>query len=417
MTTMHSRRARFALLFGLSATEMMPIALLAQALPIYLRRSGASLQAIGLISMVLLPRALKLLWAPLVDKLGARSKFGRYRGWVLLMHTLLVVTLVLGSFTDVPALLTTNKTVGVPALLWLSILSATADTASHALAVNLLRPEERGAGNGLQTAGAMLGSLAGGGLVVLLVERYGWQPALLTMAVCVLLPLPGVFLYEERPVTAGKHVSVRELFAVLKRPRMLHWLALLGALAIGPTMIDICLPTLLVDRGFALTEIGLVMGVMTSLFGAAGGAFGGFVVRRFGRERALYALTILCAFTVASPLVTRFVDSRALLYVALGIPYFGVVARAPLIYAMIMDRCRGHVASTDYTFQVTVFQVVGFLGLGLGGVVADHLGMTTVFALAAMLSLATLLAAKQLLQGSDFEAEQHHDPEPPLAAA
>jgi len=417
MTTMQSRRARFALLFGLSATEMMPIALLAQALPIYLRRSGASLQAIGLISMVLLPRALKLLWAPLVDKLGARSKFGRYRGWLLFLHSLVVVTLVLGSFTDVPALLTTNLGVGVPALLWLSILSATADTASHALAVQLLRPDERGVGNGLQTAGAMLGSLAGGGLVVLLVERYGWRPALLAMAVCVLLPLPGVLFYQEQSVPEGKPISARELFAGFKRPRMWHWLALLGSLAIGPSMIDVCLPTLLVDRGFALAEIGLVMGVITSLSGAAGGAFGGGVVRSLGRERALYALTILCALAVASPILTRISSSRALLYLGLCIPYFGVVARAPLIYAMIMDRCRGHFASTDYTFQVTVFQVSGFLGLGLGGVIAEHLGMTTVFILASMLSLATLLAAKQLLQGRDFEAEQHHDPEPPLAAA
>lgn len=409
MVTTHSRAFRFALLFGLAMTEMMPVALLAQAMPILMRRSGASLQAIGLLSLVLLPRALKVLWAPLVDKLGARSRFGRYRGWLLGLHTLLIATVALGAFTDVPALLTTRQAVGIPALFWLSILSATADTASHGLAVNLLEPEERGVGNGLQTAGMMAGSLIGGGLLVMLVDEIGWKAALLIMAGCILLPMPGVLLYKERMVDAARRISLGELLSFFKRPRINRWLLLLCIMAIGPATIDVCLPTMLVDRGFALAEIGLVMGVITSASGAAGGAFGGYLVNRLGRERAFYALTILCSVCLSSTLLTRMATGRALLYAGLTLPYFGVVARASLIYAMIMDRSRGHVASTDYTLQVTVVQVSGFLGLGIGGVVAEHLGMAAVFALAPLLTLGALFAAKQLVASGDFHADPVQD--------
>jgi MFS transporter, PAT family, beta-lactamase induction signal transducer AmpG len=402
MTT-QSRAFRFALLFGLAMTEMMPVALLAQAMPILMRRSGASLQAIGLLSLVLLPRALKLLWAPLVDKLGARSRFGRYRGWLLGLHTLLVLTVALGAFTDVPALLTTRRELGIPALFWLSMLSATADTASHGLAVNLLAPEERGVGNGLQTAGMMVGSLIGGGLLVMLVDWTGWKAALLIMAGCILLPMPGVLLYEEPTLESARHISVRELLSFFKRPRMSRWLLLLGLMAIGPATIDVCLPTLLVDRGYGLSEIGLLMGVVTSLSGAAGGAFGGLVVKRLGRERALVALTLLCSVCLASTLLTRMAADRALLYAGLTLPYFGVVSRATLLYAMIMDRSRGHVAGTDYTLQATVVQVCGFLGLGAGSVVAEQLGSTAVFALAPALTLGALFAAKQLFTSRDYD--------------
>ncbi|WP_156338877.1 MFS transporter [Chondromyces crocatus] len=404
MTT-SSRRFRFALLFGLAMTEMMPIALISQALPLFLRRSGASLQAIGLISLVLLPRALKVFWAPFVDRIGASSRFGRYRLWLLCLHGLLVVSLALGAFTDVEAWLTTKLTFGIPALLWLSILSATADTASHALAVNLLAPDERGSGNGVQTAGMMLGSLVGGGALVMLVEQTSWKLALLLMAGAILLPLPAVLLYQEPPLASAQHVTAREIFAFFKRPRLGRWLLFLGLMAIGPSTIDICLPSLLVDRGYALSEIGLVMGVITSLAGAAGGAFGGVLIKHLGRERAFYALTLLCSACLASTLLTRMAPGRALLYAGLALPYFGVVARAPLLYAMIMDRSRGHVASSDYTVQFTLVQISGFLGLGLGGVIAEQLGMTAAFVTAPLLTLGTLVAAKYLVAPQDFQPD------------
>lgn len=400
-----SKCFRFTLLFLLAMTEMMPIALVSQALPILLRRSGASLQTIGLLSLVLLPRALKVFWAPVVDKVGARSRVGRYRGWLLLTHPLLIGTLALGAFTDVPALLLHSPALGVPALLWLTIVSATADTASHGLAVNLLSAHERGAGNGVQTAGMMVGSLLGGGLVVLLVERAGWQTALLFMAGSVLLPLPGVLMYKEPAIEGAQHVDLSEMLALFKRPRIGRWLALLAVMTIGPAMIDVCLQTLLVDRGFALSEIGFVMGIIASLSGMLGGAFGGTLISRVGRERAFYALTILCSACLASVLLTRMATGRALLYLGLSLPFFGVVARATLIYAMVMDRSRGRVASTDYTVQVSVVQVAGFLGLGLGGLVAEHLGPTAVFALAPIVTLSALLAAGNLFGRSDFQPD------------
>lgn len=386
-------------------TEMMPVALVSQALPILLRRSGASLQTIGLLSMVLLPRALKVFWAPVVDKIGARSRAGRYRGWLLLTHPLLLLTLALGAFTDVPGLLLHNPTLGVPALLWLTIISATADTAAHGLAVNLLPADERGGGNGVQTAGMMVGSLLGGGLVVLLVERVGWAAALLFMAGSVLLPLPGVLLYREPAIEGAQHVELAEVLALFKRPRIGRWLALLAAMTIGPAMIDVCLQTLLVDRGFALAEIGFVMGIIASVSGMLGGAFGGMLTSRVGRERAFYGLTLLCSACLASVLLTRVATGRALLYLGLSLPFFGVVARATLIYAMVMDRSRGRVASTDYTVQVSVVQVAGFVGLGLGGLVAERLGPTAVFALAPIVTLSALLAAGSLFGRSDFHPE------------
>src|SRR5688572_28955099 len=59
-----SRTFRYALLFVLGMTEVMPPALVVTALPAVMRRNGASLEELGLLSLAMIPWGLKALWAP-----------------------------------------------------------------------------------------------------------------------------------------------------------------------------------------------------------------------------------------------------------------------------------------------------------------------------------------------------------------
>lgn len=407
-----SRGFRFGLLFALTMTEMMPVALLSRAMPVLLRRSGASMEAISLLSLVMLPWAVKALWAPLVDKLGAGSRLGRYRGWLFITHPLLLLTLVLGAFIDIPALLSTQRAVGIPALVWLSIISATADTASHGLAVNLLKVSERGIGNGVQTAGMMTGGLVGGGMMVVMVGKFGWQPALLIMAALVLLPLFGVAFYKEPPVALERTISLGDFLAFFSQPRIWRWLAVMSATLALPSLPGVAFQTLLVDRGLNLTEIGLVLGILGGAVGTVGGLLGGLIVSRLGRERAFYtlnALSVVC-LTLAAVLITRPAANHVMLFASILLVHFGLAAGGTIIYVMIMDRSRGHVASTDYTIQYSLMQLCGFLGMGAGGFIAGRAGSTILFIMVPLLMLAGLLVTPRLLGRADFQPGP--DPQP-----
>jgi MFS family permease len=386
MSSVNSRGFRYALLFALALTEVLPIALLSQAIPVLMRRSGASMQQIGFLFLAMFPWSLKALWSPLIDRLGVRSTFGRYRGWLLFAHPLVLVTLVAGSFLDIPDLLLHNRAVAILALLWLTTTCALADAASHGLAVSLLSPEERGIGNGLQTAGLMAGQLVGGGLMVILVGHLGWQAALLITSALLLLPLPGIALYKERVVDPSRVITPRKVLALFRTPRMGSWLLVVAAMPIGPSLMTPALEVLLVDRGFALKEIGLVMGVYTSVAGAVGGMLGGVSVKRLGRERAFYALTVFCSLCLALVLLNRVAVERPLLYLVVSVPTVGVMARATILHVLMMDRSRLHVASTDFTIQYTVQHVSRLLWTSAGAFIAGHFGATSVFVLAPVLT-------------------------------
>ncbi|WP_437618234.1 MFS transporter [Sorangium sp. So ce1151] len=400
---MNSRRFRYALLFALALTEVLPIALLSQALPVLMRRSGASMQQIGVLFLAMLPWSLKALWAPLIDRLGARSTFGRYRGWLLFAHPLILITLIAGSFFDIPELLLHHRAAATAALLWLTTACALADAASHGLAVSLLSAEERGFGNGLQTAGLMAGQLVGGGLMVILVGRLGWQPALLIISALLLLPLPGIALYKERPVDPSRIITPREVLAFFRQPRMGRWLLVVAAMPIGVSLMTPALEVMLVDRGLSLKEIGLAMGILSGIAGAAGGLLGGAAVKRLGRERSFYALSVFCSLCLALVLLHRVAVERAFLYFVISVPVVGIMARATMIHVLMMDRSRLHVASTDFTIQYTVQHVSRVLWASAGAFVAGHLGATSVFVLAPVLTLAAMGLAARLLDRADFE--------------
>lgn len=90
--------------------------------------------------------------------------------------------------------------------------------------------------------------------------------------------------------------------------------------------------------------------------------------------------------------------------------YFGLALGATILYTMMMDRSRGHVASTDYTIQYSLMQFCSFLGTSVGGLLAGAIGGPLVFLLVPPLLLLVLGVASQALDGSDFRAESGAEP-------
>ncbi|MFB2833051.1 hypothetical protein [Floridanema evergladense] len=59
-----------------------------------------SLGAIGFLGFLIIPSALKFLWSPLVDRYRLPG-LGHYRGWIIVLQSLSIVTLLVTAFLDV----------------------------------------------------------------------------------------------------------------------------------------------------------------------------------------------------------------------------------------------------------------------------------------------------------------------------
>jgi RhtX/FptX family siderophore transporter len=396
--------AKLGLLASLYLSQGLPYGFFTQALPVLMRKQGLSLPDIGLANLLALPWALKFLWAPLVDRYGSMA-FGRRRSWILPLQALSAVTVGGLAFVD-PA---RGLAIMMAALFLTNLLAATQDIATDGLAVALLDERERGLGNGVQVAGYRVGMILGGGLLVIVFDRAGWLSTFASMAAMLAVATIPVALYREPPPPAAAasaaasavKISGAAWVDVLRRPRMLPWLALLAIYKFGDAMASTMVRPLLVDRGMSLEDIGALLGVAGFFAGLCGALLGGFAAGRFGRKKALLgcgALQVAGVVAYIAP-AAGFGGAPALAFASALEHLTGGMATVSL-FTLMMDACREETAATDYTVQASVVVVATGVAAVVSGMSAQALGYTGHFGIcAALAALGVGLAAWAFSRG------------------
>ena len=121
---------KFILLGSLYASQFIPLVFLSEAVPVFMRQEGISLEAIGLLSLTALPVTLKFLWSPLIDRYGF-TRWGHYRFWIILFQLLVVLTTAIVAFLEIK----NSFTVLFICMSSIALFCSSQDIASDALAV------------------------------------------------------------------------------------------------------------------------------------------------------------------------------------------------------------------------------------------------------------------------------------------
>jgi MFS family permease len=396
-TPMTGSLSLFAMLSALYFAQGLPSGLIAKALPPLLREQGVSLSVIGFTSALALPWALKFAWAPFIDRFGSRKR------WLLALNCLTMGLMLLVASRDITA--------WVAALPWLlavlfcmNIVSATQDIATDGYAVSTLKPAWRGLGNSIQVVGYKLGMVVGGGALLWLTARHGWQASYAGLACLMLLViLPVLFMKD---ATAGERQAathaqwqgmggyVRLFREFVLRPGVGWWLLTVALYKFGDSLGSRMTGPLLSDSGYSLADIGLITGSAGATAGLLGAFVGGATLLRLGRLPALLGFGALQALGLAG----YFLVAGGLhdLYLLTAIVYFEQFAdglSTVALFTIMMDRCRPQSPGTDYSLQASLQVLVAGVAALCGGLLTDRFGYSAVFAIAAALTLLALVPA------------------------
>ena len=133
---------RVILVLFLGFLSGLPLGLLIDPLNFWLSEIGIKKSTIGLLSLVLLAYSLKMVWAPLVDRLRLPliCKIGQRRSWLFLSQVLSFISIIVISFQNPSE----NLQVFLSALILLSVFSATQDICVDALRIELVNKNEIG---------------------------------------------------------------------------------------------------------------------------------------------------------------------------------------------------------------------------------------------------------------------------------
>ena len=390
LATSRGRRALFTFLYF---TEGAPIGFLWWALPTMLRAAGVELGALTLLlSTLVLPWALKFLWAPLVDVLRS-ARFG-FRGWIVGCQIVMALTLLplAGGGLDVGMAWITS-------LLFVhAMAAATQDAAIDALAIRSAGEDERGSLNGWMQAGMLAGrSTFGGGLLVFR-EPLGDTGIILLLVSVLGLSLLVACVYREvsppprRPDESPLRVFLDHLRRVVSARTT--WLALffaaiagagfeaVGGLA-GPMLVDRGMTSADVGRFFALPAVGCM---------AAGALVGGALSDRLGRRASvggfhvwLTASIVLFASVAGSAGSTETYVLLAAVYVAIGL----FTASS---YALFMDLTDRDLGATQFSAFMGATNLCEAWAVLAAGHLAGAWGYGPAFTALAILSVLALPA-------------------------
>jgi RhtX/FptX family siderophore transporter len=386
----------FALLGTLYLAQGLPYGFFTQALPVLMKQQGIALSLIGLSSLLTLPWALKFLWAPYMDRHGS-TRWGHRRGWILPLQGASALAMIGLAFVDFKQ----GLWVVLAGFLLANLLASTQDIATDGLAVEILKPEERGIGNGLQVAGYRVGMIIGGGVLLVVFHYVGWRWTFLLMGLCLALSSLPVWKFKEAPrpqKTTETDAPAGPTWAMwvswLKRPGMLPWLVVLLLYKAGDALATGMLRPFLVDIGLNLAEIGWLLGTAGFTAGLLGALVGGVGVHHLGRRTALVGFGFFQALAVASYILPAWGFSSMPWLVGVCIfEHFASGMATAALFTIMMDRCSPDQAATDYTLQASLAVIAKGVAVAASGFSAATFGFAGHFLLAAGWSLLGLFAA------------------------
>jgi PAT family beta-lactamase induction signal transducer AmpG len=340
------------------------------------------------------PYTFKFLWSSIIDQAPLpilTRLLGRRRGWLILIQVLLAAAIFALGRTD-PA---TDAETTALAILAVAFFSASQDIVIDAYRIEILKPEEQGAGAAMTQVGYRIGLLlAGAG---------AWSLIFDILAACILAC--AVFtLFVPEPERHDRHHEgesyQQKIYRSVALPfldfaRRRGWIVILAfvllykfADAFGGTMAT----PFYKEMGFTGVEIAAVSKVWGVLAVAIGGIFGGAVVARIGLFRTLMLGGIFQAMTHLLYSIVA-LKGHSMLWFTIAVSgdnFAGGVSSAAFV-AYLSGLCNLAFTATQYAL-LTSFMAYGRTLMSSGsGWLADHMSWFAFWASTSLMAIPGLL--------------------------
>nr|WP_289847267.1 AmpG family muropeptide MFS transporter [Amphritea atlantica] len=388
----------------------MPLYVLFQLLPAYLRAEGVGLKEIGLFALVTFPYTWKFMWAPLMDRY-IPPFLGRRRGWMLLMQLALLGSIAcLGLFDPGMSIMTIAYLATAVAL-----FSASQDIVLDAYRRELLPEQELGWGNSVHVQAYRISGIVPGALGLILADMMPWSTVFMIVAGFMIVGVLMTLIVKE-PITAPRAPKTLKEAVVEPFNEFITRLGWAGALQIlsfmflyklGDNMATALSTPFYIDMGFSLTEIGVIAKASALWASVVGGILGGLWMIKLGINRALWIFGVVQVVTILGfALLAEIGPDKLVLAVVISFEYLGVGLGTAAFTAFIAR-------TTSITFAATQFALFTALAAlprtfvnALTGYIVDAVGWNMFFYLCALLAIPGMLLLLKVAPWSESTAKE-----------
>ncbi|HEY9101673.1 AmpG family muropeptide MFS transporter [Chitinimonas sp.] len=391
-----NRRMLICVFTGFSSG--LPLYLLINLLPAWLRTEQVDLKAIGLFALIQLPYTWKFIWSPLVDRYApAARRLGRRRGWMALTQLALLAAIpVLGTFSPAADI----ASIAMLAVL-VALFSATQDIVLDAYRRELLPELELGLGNAVHVNAYRIAGLVPGSLSLILADHLPWGSV---FAITALFMLPGLLATLLLAPNADAEVVVpKTLEQAVVEPfrefmgRQGGWVALeilafIFLYKLGDNMATALSTPFYLDMGFSKSEIGLVAKHAGLWPAVIGGILGGIWMVKLGINRALWLFGLVqLAAILGFAVLAQVGHDLWVLGAVISLEYFGVGLGTAAFVAFMARTTNPLYTATQLALFTSLAAVPRTLVNASTGWLVEQLGWTQFFYLCFVMGLPGML--------------------------
>ncbi|WP_316673839.1 AmpG family muropeptide MFS transporter [uncultured Tolumonas sp.] len=401
-----TRRMLICVFTGFSSG--LPLYLLLNLVPAWLKTEQIDLKAIGLLSLVQFPYTWKFIWSPLIDRYPIFN-LGRRRGWMFLSQLVLIIAIAsLGFFSPQTSLWTiAYLAFGV------AFFSASQDIVLDAYRREILSDHELGLGNSVHVNAYRIAGLVPGSLSLILADHLPWH---WVFPITALFMLPGLMLTLmcKEPASSSVPRTLREaviepFHEFIQRQGVQNALLILAFIflyKLGDSMATSLATPFYQDIGFSKTEIGLIAkhaGLWPSVIG---GMLGGIWMLQLGINRALWLFGIVQILAIFGFYWLAGVGhDRVALGFTIGFEAFGVGVGTAAFIAFIARTTDPRYTATQFALFTSLAAVPRTFFNASTGWLVELMGWQNFFLLCALLALPGMLLLFKVAPWQNEKAE------------
>ena len=380
----------------------LPLYLLLQLLPAWLRSEGLNLKTIAAFAFMQLPYTWKFIWAPLMDRYNLIAPMGRRRSWMLITQIALLGTMAAYGFYQPKLDITSIAVIST----LVALFSASQDIVIDAFRREILSDHELGLGNSIHVNAYRIAGLVPGSLALILADHMAWSSVFWIVA---LFMLPGIVmtLVVTEPQTAAApkslKASVVEPFRefISRRGWQSAGLVLLFILLykLGDSMATALATPFYIDMGFSKTDIGTIAKGSGLTMQIAGAFVGGIWMLKIGINRALWVFGLAQAVVIlgfawlayAGPFPSIGAAERGMLGFVIGAEAFGVGLGTAAYVAYMARETNPAYTATQLALFTSLSAVPRSVFNALTGGMVESLGWVNFFYVCTLLAIPGML--------------------------
>jgi len=373
----------------------LPLYILIQLVPAWLRNKGVDLSTIGLFGIILFSYNWKFAWSPLMERFSPPF-LGKRRGWMLITQVpLILLTLSL-------LLLDPSSQIGLIAMVvgTIAFFSASQDIVLDAFRRELLSDDEMGMGTSLFVNAYKFSSIIPGGVALIIEDLFSWEWAIAGAGTFLFIGLITTLIINELPKSGHQPTSIqeaivepfKEFFSRNGWKNALLVLLFLVLYKLGDNMATALETPFFYDMGFSGTEIGTIAKLSKLWSAIFGTIIGGILLLYLGINRSLWVFGIFQIFSIlAYFFLAKAGHNNWVLFTAVSLEYLGVGLGTVGVSTFMARLTSKRFTATQFALLSSIVTIPRTFATASTGFIIEEVGYQLFFVICYMCAIPGML--------------------------